>query len=191
MTKDELVAKLRDAGFEIRSQVRVQSHDRWRLLLANGAIVDCLDDGSWSLWGHDQDALRAALGPLDEVPALPVDAPIVIERARATADAAADRIRVELKAVSNQARPPSRMLSSSASRSRGSLHWICPRPPTGRACAARASSWGVTLRHGRGGSDEGRRKMRRRSAMCFAWATLDARSLKLMLGPSPRPSRRI
>ena len=45
MTKDQLVAKLRDAGFEIRSQVRVQSHDRWRLILADGAIVDCLDDG--------------------------------------------------------------------------------------------------------------------------------------------------
>ena len=106
MTKDELVAKLRDAGFEIRSQVRVQSHDRWRLLLANGAIVDCLDDGSWSLWGHDQDALRAALGPLDEVPALPVDAPIVIERARATADAAADRIRVELQGRAEPGAPP-------------------------------------------------------------------------------------
>jgi hypothetical protein len=106
MTKDELVAKLRDTGFEIRSQVRVQSHDRWRLLLANGAIVDCMDDGSWSSWGHDQHALRAALGPLDEVPAPPVDAPIVIERARAIADAATDRIRVELQGRVEPGAPP-------------------------------------------------------------------------------------
>jgi hypothetical protein len=106
MTKDELVAKLRNAGFEIRSQVRVQSHDRWRLLLANGAIVDCLDNGFWSLWGHDQDALRAALGPMDEVPAPPVDAPIVVERARAIADAAADRIRVELQGRAEPGAPP-------------------------------------------------------------------------------------
>ncbi|MFI4995399.1 MAG: hypothetical protein ACHQAQ_06405 [Hyphomicrobiales bacterium] len=107
MFKDDLLAKLHAAGLQISSEVRVQGNDRWRFLLGNGAILDCLDNGSWTVRGHDQEAVRSALGPQGEVAApTAADSPILAGAMHVTVDTAANRVRLELDGLVESDAPP-------------------------------------------------------------------------------------
>ena len=95
MSKEELLAKLRAIGFEVRSEVRVQNRDRWRFMLADGTIVDSLDDGSWTVWGDSSVAVRAALGATGKLATPALGLPLV-EKTNAVAEPGGNRICLKL-----------------------------------------------------------------------------------------------
>jgi predicted nucleotide-binding protein len=61
MDKNMLLAKLAAAGLGVREDARNGNDSGWRVVLENGAIVNCFDTGKVNIQGKNTDVVRAAL----------------------------------------------------------------------------------------------------------------------------------
>jgi hypothetical protein len=61
MDKNTLTTKLREAGYQLQTIVRMGDDDGWRLLLTNGTVIHAFDDGRSVVHGVDAPSLRLIL----------------------------------------------------------------------------------------------------------------------------------
>lgn len=70
MTVQEIKDALNNAGLEVQGEARLPNNTGLKLLLKNGAIVNCFDNGNHSVQGKNQEAVNSALGDSSDTAAL-------------------------------------------------------------------------------------------------------------------------
>lgn len=61
MDRESLVVKLQGAGYPLQKILRMGDDDGWRFTLANGAVIQCFDDGRCTVHGPNAAVLRLVL----------------------------------------------------------------------------------------------------------------------------------